>query len=119
MVDYFLKKGVKIISGGTETHLLTIDTKKSYNLSGKEVAEKLEKVGIICNKQIIPCDTEKPAITSGIRLGSPALTTRGLGFKEFREIAKIIALLLRNYRDTRTKGKVKKEINYLVRKFLS
>ncbi|CAI2165511.1 2660_t:CDS:2, partial [Funneliformis geosporum] len=79
MADFFLEKGVKVISGGTETHLLTIDTKLSYNLTGKEAAESLEKAGIICNKQMIPYDTEKPSVGSGIRFGSPALTTRGLG----------------------------------------
>jgi glycine hydroxymethyltransferase len=96
MADYFLAKGVKLISEGTETHLLTIDTKKSYNLTGKEAAEILEEVGIICNKQMIPYDTEKPSVSSGIRLGSPALTTQGLGKKEFKEIAEIIDKTLRN-----------------------
>jgi glycine hydroxymethyltransferase len=60
MADYFYEKGIKVISDGTETHLLTINTKISYNLTGKEAAEKLEKVGIICNKQMIPYDAEKP-----------------------------------------------------------
>ncbi|CAG8525057.1 10902_t:CDS:1 [Ambispora leptoticha] len=60
MADYFCEKGVKIISDGTETHLLVIDTRRSYNLTGKEAAEILEKVGIICNKQMIPYDSEKP-----------------------------------------------------------
>lgn len=60
MADYFREQGVKIISGRTETHLLVIDTKTSYNLTGKEAAEILEKVGIICNKQMLPHDTEKP-----------------------------------------------------------
>jgi len=83
LADYFREKGVKLISGGTETHLLTIDTKISYNLTGKAAAEILEKAGIVCNKQMIPYDSEKPSIGSGIRLGSPALTTRGLGKKEF------------------------------------
>lgn len=60
MADYFLEKGVRIISAGTETHLLVIDTKTSYNLSGKEATEILEEIGIICNKQMLPYDTEKP-----------------------------------------------------------
>jgi len=60
MADYFSEKGVKITSGGTETHLLVIDTKNSYNLTGKEAAKSLEKIGIICNKQMLPYDTEKP-----------------------------------------------------------
>ena len=60
MADYFQKKGVKIISGGTETHLLLINTKSSYGITGKEAAEKLEKAGIICNKNMLPYDNEKP-----------------------------------------------------------
>ena len=60
MANHFLEKGVKVISGRTEIHLLTIDTKISYNLTGKEAAEILEKVRIICDKQMIPYDTEKP-----------------------------------------------------------
>ncbi len=112
MADYFCEKGVKLISGGTETHLLTIDTKTSYNLTGKEAAELLEKIGIICNKNMIPYDTEKPSIASGIRLGSPALTTRGLGKKEFLEIAEMIDLVLRN-----ESKEVEKRIKYLARKF--
>jgi glycine hydroxymethyltransferase len=60
MADYFQKKHVKLVSGGTETHLLLIDTKTSYKLTGKEAAERLEKIGIICNKNMVPCDNEKP-----------------------------------------------------------
>ncbi|CAH1755752.1 5004_t:CDS:1 [Entrophospora sp. SA101] len=117
MADYFCEKGVKVISGGTETHLLTINTKASYNLTGKEAAELLEEVGIVCNKQMIPYDTEKPSIASGIRLGSPALTTRGLEKKEFLQIAKIIDLILRNYKDRKITKSGKKEVYYLSQKF--
>lgn len=60
MVDYFQKNHVKVVSGGTETHLLLIDTKTSYKLTGKEAAERLEKVGVICNKNVLPYDNEKP-----------------------------------------------------------
>ena len=117
MADCLGKKGVKIISGGTKTHLLTIDTKTSYNLAGKEAAEILEKGGIIVNKQMIPYDSEKPSISSGIRLGSPALTNRGLGKKEFHKIAEMIHMLLSNYKDTKVKKRVKNQVSYLARKF--
>ncbi|CAI2194893.1 7660_t:CDS:2, partial [Funneliformis geosporum] len=109
MADYFLTKGIKLISNGTETHLLILDTKSSYNLTGKESAEVLEKVGIVCNKQMIPYDTEKPLVSSGIRLGSPALTTRGLKKEEFFEIAKMIDLILRNYKDKKNNKKCEKQ----------
>ncbi|RHZ37009.1 serine hydroxymethyltransferase [endosymbiont GvMRE of Glomus versiforme] len=117
MADYFQKKGVKVISGGTETHLLLIDTKNSYNLTGKEAAEKLEKIGVICNKNMLPYDSEKPWITSGIRLGSPALTTRGLGEKEFKEIAQIIHNILQNPSDPKLKKASKSKVEILVKKF--
>ncbi|WP_322632589.1 serine hydroxymethyltransferase [endosymbiont DhMRE of Dentiscutata heterogama] len=117
MAGFFHQKGVKVISGGTETHLLVIDTKKSYNLTGREAASILEKAGLVANKQMIPYDSEKPRISSGIRLGSPALTTRGLGKKEFLRIAKIIDLVLRNYQDEKTTKRVKRKIRYLSRKF--
>ena len=117
MTDYFLEKGVKVISGGTETHLLVIDTKISYNLTGKEAAERLEKVGIVCNKQMVPYDKEKPSISSGIRLGSPPLTTQGLEKKEFREIAEIINSTLRNYNNSKIKQKNKGKVRNLVKKF--
>ncbi|KLL03406.1 MAG: serine hydroxymethyltransferase [Mycoplasmataceae bacterium CE_OT135] len=115
MAEYFQKKGVKVISGGTETHLLLIDTKSSYNLTGKEAAERLEKMGIICNKNMLPYDDEKPGITSGIRLGSPALTTRGLGEKEFQLIAEVIDSILKNHHSTKIKNEAK--IKYLVEKW--
>lgn len=117
MADYFGEKGVRVISGGTETHLLTIDTKISYNLTGKEAAEILENIGIIANKQMIPYDTEKPWISSGIRLGSPALTTRGFGSKEFWKTAKIIDLVLRNYKDKKVIKSGQNRVYYLSQKF--
>jgi len=114
MADYFCKKGIKIVSDDTENHLLVINTKVSYNLTGKEAAESLEKIGIICNKQMLPYDTEKPWITSGIRLGSPALTTRGLSKKEFKELAGIIHVVLQN---SNKLGKVKEQVNSLTKNF--
>ncbi|RHZ37705.1 serine hydroxymethyltransferase [endosymbiont GvMRE of Glomus versiforme] len=116
MADYFQNKRVKVISGSTETHLLLIDTKNSYNLTGKEAAERLEKIDIICNKNMLPYDKEKPWITSGIRLGSPALTTRSLGKKEFQLIAEVIDSTLRNHYDT-NKKEAKDKIRYLIKKF--
>ena len=114
MADYFSEQGVKIVSGGTETHLLVINTKVSYNLTGKEAAKSLEKIGIICNKQMLPYDTEKPWITSGVRLGSPALTTRGFGKKEFKALAEIIHFTLQNLNKLE---EVKKQVDSLVKFF--
>jgi glycine hydroxymethyltransferase len=86
-------RGFRIVSGGTDCHLLLADV-KSKGLTGKHAEEKLDRVGITVNKNTIPFDTEKPFIASGIRLGSPALTTRGMGVDEMHLIADLIATAL-------------------------
>ena len=83
-------RGFRIVSGGTDCHLVLVDV-KSKGLTGKEAEEKLDEVGITVNKNTIPFDTEKPFIASGIRIGSPALTTRGMGEDEMHEIGELIA----------------------------
>jgi glycine hydroxymethyltransferase len=116
MASYFLEKGVKVISGGTETHLLVIDTKSSYDLTGKKAAELLEEVNIICNKQMVPYDEEKPWIGSGIRLGSPALTARGFKKKDFEKVGEIIHSMLQNPHNNNLKKKIKRKISSLAKK---
>jgi glycine hydroxymethyltransferase len=83
-------RGIDIVSGGTDTHLLLVDL-QSKNVTGKDMEIALEAVGITCNKNGVPFDPLKPAITSGIRLGSPACTTRGFGKDEFQLIGELIA----------------------------
>jgi len=85
--------GLAIVSGGTDSHLMLVDLRPK-RLTGKLAEAALERAGITCNKNGIPFDTEKPTITSGIRLGSPAATTRGFGEAEFREVAAMIAEVL-------------------------
>lgn len=85
--------GLDIVSGGTDTHLLLVDLRPK-NLTGKEAEASLERAGITCNKNGIPFDPQKPTITSGIRLGSPAATSRGFRVEEFRLIANMIADVL-------------------------
>lgn len=82
--------GLRIISGGTDNHMLLVDTMGSFNISGKEAEKLLHSVNITCNKNAIPFDTQKPFVTSGIRLGSAAMTTRGFSTKEFMLVAKFI-----------------------------
>jgi glycine hydroxymethyltransferase len=82
--------GATVISGGTDTHLMLVDTKASFNTTGKDAESRLAEVHLTCNKNGIPFDTEKPMVTSGIRLGTPAGTSRGFGKAEFAEIADII-----------------------------
>ncbi|WP_033161166.1 serine hydroxymethyltransferase [[Mycoplasma] collis] len=86
----FLKKKVEIVSNGTDNHLFVINTKKSYNLTGKKASEILQKINITVNKNTIPNDDESPFITSGIRLGTAAMSSRGFKNKEFTLVAKII-----------------------------
>ena len=93
--DELQKDGFRIVSGGTDTHVMLVDV-KAVGITGKIAQSVLDEVGITCNKNTIPFETLSPFVTSGIRLGSPALTTRGLKEADFREIADIIALVLKN-----------------------
>ena len=90
--------GLTIVSGGTDTHVMLVDV-RSTGLTGKEAEHLLDEVGITCNKNTIPFDPASPFVTSGIRLGTPALTTRGLQVKDMEEIADIIAAVLKNPED--------------------
>ena len=91
-------KGLTIVSGGTDTHVMLVDV-RSTGLTGKEAEHLLDEVGITCNKNTIPFDPASPFVTSGIRLGTPALTTRGLQVKDMEEIADIISAVLKNPED--------------------
>ena len=91
-------KGLTIVSGGTDTHVMLVDV-RSTGLTGKEAEHLLDEVGITCNKNTIPFDPASPFVTSGIRLGTPALTTRGLQVKDMEEISDIIAAVLNNPED--------------------
>jgi glycine hydroxymethyltransferase len=86
--------GLAIVSGGTDTHLLLVDL-RPLGLTGRDAEQALERAGITCNKNGIPFDPQKPTVTSGIRLGSPAATTRGFGAAEFRQIGLWIGEVLR------------------------
>ena len=93
MADVLLRHGFTLSTQGTDTHLLLIDL-RPQNLTGKQVAEILEVAGLICNKNAVPFDTQPPSVTSGIRIGTAALTTRGFGTDECRMVARVIADLL-------------------------
>ena len=95
LVKSLEEEGFKIISGGTDNHLALVDVKSSVNLTGKEAEEILDSINITCNKNTIPNDTEKPFVTSGLRIGSAAMTSRGLKEKEFYDIGKIISKALK------------------------
>jgi len=108
------KKGFKIFSGGTDTHLMLLDL-RTFNVTGKDAQASLGRANITCNKNGIPFDTESPMITSGIRLGTPACTTRGFGEEEFKLIAELIYRVIKGLSvnksdNSRIEKEVKKEI---------
>lgn len=81
-------EGFKIVSNGTDNHIVLVDVKSSVNLTGKEAEEILDEIGITCNKNMIPYDITTPFITSGIRLGTAAMTTRGFDEKTLKKLLK-------------------------------
>lgn len=91
------EKGYVIVSGGTENHLFTVNVKKSLGITGALAETTLDKVGITCNKNTVPYDSEKPGVTSGIRIGTAAITTRGFKEKDIEKLACLIDTALRNY----------------------
>lgn len=93
LADVLMERGLDIVTGGTDTHLLLVDLRPK-GLKGSDAEISLERAGITCNKNAIPFDPEKPAVTSGIRLGSPAATTRGFSTGEFRQIGEMIGNVL-------------------------
>lgn len=95
LADGLLNRGIDLVSGGTDNHMMLADLRK-YDVSGKDVEKKLEEINITVNKNTIPNDPKGPNVTSGIRIGTPAVTTRGLGVKEMDEIADIISSVIKN-----------------------
>ena len=104
--------GYTIVTGGTDTHLVLIDL-TNKNISGKKAEEILDKAGITVNKNMVPYDNKSPMITSGIRLGTPALTTRGMGVDEMRVISSLIDKALQSDSDEMILNKIKEEVKEL------
>ena len=90
------EEGFRLVAGGTDNHLILIDVKASCGISGKKAERLLDEINITANKNAIPFDTEKPFKASGIRVGTPAMTTKGFNEDDFREVGKIIAYRLKN-----------------------
>lgn len=117
LAETLINEGFRIVSGGTDNHLVAVDVKGSIGLTGKEAEEALDSVGITCNKNTIPFDQEKPFVTSGIRLGTPAATTRGFDEKAFEEVAKIISLALKNSKDEEKLQQAKERVAKLTAEY--
>ena len=113
MSDEFIRLGYKVVSGGTDNHLMLLDVKSSVGITGKEAETLLDEVHITVNKNTIPNETEKATITSGIRIGSPAMTSRGLKEKDFIKIAQIIDKTLRGG----DKEEILKEVKEITTKY--
>lgn len=117
MSDEFIKLGYHVISGGTDNHLILLDVKGSVGVNGKEAEKLLDQIHITVNKNTIPNETEKAMVASGIRIGSPAMTTRGFKETEFVKVAHIIDEALRNKDNEEVLNKLTKEVLELTSKY--
>ena len=112
--EELVKLGFNLVSHGTDNHLMLIDL-RNKGITGKELEERLDDVGITTNKNSVPFDTERPMITSGIRIGTPAVTTRGFKEEEMIKIAKLINMTVENYEDK--KEEIRAEVAAICAKF--
>lgn len=116
LAEAIASRGYRIVSGGTDNHLMLIDLTVK-NLTGKEASNTLDEAGITVNKNGIPFDPNPPAVSGGIRVGSPALTTRGFGNNEFKQVGKLICDVLDNLNDPKVITRVKNEVLELASQF--
>ncbi len=114
--DALLAEGFRLVSGGTDNHLILVDV-RNKNLTGKEAEKLLDNIGITCNKNTIPFDPASPFVTSGIRLGTPAATTRGFKEEDFKEVAAIMGLVLDNPTDLQKHAEAAKRVAALCAKY--
>ncbi|MDY0345291.1 MAG: serine hydroxymethyltransferase [Bacilli bacterium] len=116
LADELSKLGYRIVSGGSDNHMLLVDLKASVGMTGAEAEKLLHEVGITCNKNSIPNDQERPMVTSGIRLGTPAMTTRGFNSDDFRVVARLINAALKGRDDDNKLAEVHQKVLELTRK---
>lgn len=116
MAEEFKKRGVRVISGGTDNHLLVIDI-SPFKIDSKRIQEELDKVGIYVNRNTIPFDKKPPYNPSGLRLGSPAITTRGFKVKEAKRVVSLILKVIENIDNQKVKREVAEEVKELTKKF--
>jgi len=116
LAEALLNEGLTVVSGGTDNHILLLDLRPN-GLTGKEAERILDEVGITANKNAIPHDTASPLVTSGIRFGTPAMTTRGLGSLEMKEVARLIGLALKNPESLVIKEQVRNSVQEITSQF--
>ena len=117
LAETLMKNGVKLITDGTDNHMMVIDCVISFNMLGGEAEKLLDEVGITTNKSMIPDDPNSPFRPSGLRLGTPAITTRGFKERECKRVAELMVKVLKNKDDKKLKESVHKEIKTLAKKF--
>ena len=110
------QEGFRIVAGGSDNHLMLVDL-RPFGVTGKAAQEALDRAGVTCNKNAIPNDPEKPFVTSGLRLGTAAVTTAGMGEEQMTEIAGLIARVLRAPEDAATRDDVREQSARLCSKF--
>ncbi len=116
MADEFKKQGIRVVSGGTDNHLMLIDI-SPFGVDAKRIQDELDRVGVYVNRNAIPFDKRPPYNPSGIRLGSPAITTIGLKEKESREVVSLVVKLINNINNQKVKGQIRKEVKKIIKKF--
>lgn len=116
LAEALKNEGFTLVSGGTDNHLLLVDL-RPQGLTGKAAEKVLDEVGITVNKNTIPYDPESPFVTSGIRIGTAAVTTRGFGLEEMDEIASIISLVLKHHEDEAKLEEARQRVAALTEKF--
>ena len=116
LAETLIERGLRIVSGGTDSHVMLVDL-RAKKMTGKEAERVLGEAHITCNKNGIPNDPEKPMVTSGIRLGSPAMTTRGFKEAEARQVGHFIADILDNPNDPENIAKVRAQVADLTKRF--
>ena len=114
LAEELVKQGFRLVSGGTDNHLILVDV-RNFGITGKEFERRLDEVQITCNKNSIPNDPEKPFVTSGIRVGTPAVTTRGFKEPEMVKIAQWMGQVARDFEGSA--DQIRKEVSELCRQF--
>ncbi|MEK3787353.1 serine hydroxymethyltransferase [Paenibacillus sp. FSL K6-1230] len=116
LADTLIAEGLTVVSGGTDNHMVLVDLRPT-GLTGKEAETLLDEIGITANKNAIPHDTASPLVTSGIRFGTPAMTSRGFGIQEMKEVAQLISLVFKNPKSLKNKEDVGERVQEMTSKF--
>ena len=114
LADGLLKRGFNLVSGGTDNHLMLVDL-RPFDITGKELEKRLDEVYITVNKNAIPNDPQSPFVTSGVRIGTPAVTSRGLGKEDMEQIAEYIYLAAKDFENSAEK--IKSGVNEICKKY--